>query len=134
MSKEVMKKFTQLSLQDYLQELSSDAGVPGGGSVSAYSASLAIGLSQMVGKIALKRKIKPDLSEQDLEAAQQKRQTIEVRANPDNLRSVPMDQEVLWQVFQNILSNAMRYSPEKMSSVDRRHARSPVVRRCPPGR
>lgn len=53
-----MKKFTDLSLENYLYELSTEQPVPGGGSVSAYVAALAMGLTQMVGKISLKRKRK----------------------------------------------------------------------------
>lgn len=39
-----------------------------------------------------------------------KSQTIEFQAAPDPFPAIPMDQEVIWQVLQNILSNAMRYS------------------------
>ena len=60
-----MKNYSALSLQQYLEELSSDSPIPGGGSVSAYSAALALGLMQMVARITLKRKIKPDLSAED---------------------------------------------------------------------
>ncbi len=60
-----MKNYSALSLQQYLEELSSDSPTPGGGSVSAYSAALALGLMQMVARITLKRKIKPDLSAED---------------------------------------------------------------------
>jgi len=51
-----MKKYTDLSLEIYLKELASDAPVPGGGSVSAYAGALGMGLTQMVARIALKRK------------------------------------------------------------------------------
>ena len=54
--------YSELSLQKYLDVLSSDSPTPGGGSVSAYVAGLALGLMQMVARITLKRKIKPDLS------------------------------------------------------------------------
>jgi len=57
-----MKKYTDLSLQTYLEKLSSDEPVPGGGSVSAYVGSLGMGLTQMVARIALKRKPKADLT------------------------------------------------------------------------
>lgn len=61
-----MQKFTDLSLEQYLSELSSGAPTPGGGSVSAYGASLAMGLTQMVGRISVKRKKKEGMSpEQD---------------------------------------------------------------------
>ncbi len=55
-----MKKFTDLTLEAYLHELASPAPVPGGGSVSAYVAALAMGLIQMVGRVALSRKKKPE--------------------------------------------------------------------------
>jgi len=57
-----MKKYTDLSLEDYLCKLASDAPVPGGGSVSAYVGTLGMGLTQMVARIALKRKPKADLT------------------------------------------------------------------------
>ncbi len=60
-----MKNYSELSLQQYLEELSSGAAIPGGGSVSAYSAALALGLMQMVARITLKRKIKPELSAEE---------------------------------------------------------------------
>lgn len=50
-----MKKYTSLSLTRYLDELSSDKPIPGGGSVSAYTASLAIGLAEMVVQIGMKK-------------------------------------------------------------------------------
>ena len=59
-----MKKYTDLSLETYLEKLSSDAPVPGGGSVSAYVGSLGMGLTQMVARIALKRKPKADLTQE----------------------------------------------------------------------
>lgn len=57
-----MKKYTGLSLESYLEKMASDAPVPGGGSVSAYAGALGMGLTQMVARIALKRKPKADLS------------------------------------------------------------------------
>ena len=65
-----MKKFTDLSLENYLNELSGPEPIPGGGSVSAYVASLAMGLTQMVGRISLKRK--PKEGEEDRRAKIQK--------------------------------------------------------------
>jgi len=59
-----MKKFTELNLKQYLNDLSSDAPVPGGGSVSAFVGSLGMGLTQMVARIALKRKPKAGLTEE----------------------------------------------------------------------
>jgi formiminotetrahydrofolate cyclodeaminase len=57
-----MKNYTHLSLEKYLNELASDEPVPGGGSVSAYAGSLGMALTQMVARIALKRKPKADLT------------------------------------------------------------------------
>jgi formiminotetrahydrofolate cyclodeaminase len=57
-----VKKYTDLSLEDYLEKLASDAPVPGGGSVSAYAGALGMGLTQMVARIALKRKPIADLT------------------------------------------------------------------------
>lgn len=59
-----MKKYTDLSLETYLEKLSSDAPVPGGGSVSAYVGSLGMGLTQMVARIALNRKPKAGLTQE----------------------------------------------------------------------
>ena len=42
-----------------------------------------------------------------------KKQKVEVKTDPDPFPTIPMDQEVIWQVIQNLLSNASRYSPEK---------------------
>ena len=71
-----MGTFSGLSLKEYLEKLSSDAPVPGGGSVAAYTASLAMGLSQMVARIALSRKKKTGLSAEE-EADAQRRRTLE---------------------------------------------------------
>ena len=60
-----MKPYIQQTLTEYLDELSSDKPIPGGGSVSAYVASLAMGLTQMVGRISLKRKKKEGLSAEE---------------------------------------------------------------------
>lgn len=72
-----MKKFTELSLKSYLEELSSDAPVPGGGSVAAYAASLAMGLTQMVGRISLKRKKKQGLTPEEDKADDERREAIQ---------------------------------------------------------
>lgn len=42
-----------------------------------------------------------------------KNQETEISADSKNLPLVPMDQEAIWQVIQNLLSNACRYSPSK---------------------
>ena len=72
-----MEKFTDLSLKQYLQELASEKSVPGGGSVSAYVGSLAMGLTQMVGRISLKRKKKKDLLVEESQKDDQRRTKIE---------------------------------------------------------
>lgn len=59
-----MEKYTDLSLETYAARLASDAPVPGGGSVSAYAGVLGMALTQMVARIALKRKPKAGLSEE----------------------------------------------------------------------
>ena len=73
-----MKDYSALSLQQYLSELSSDAPIPGGGSVSAYAAALGLGLIQMVARITLKRKIKPDLSAEEKAEEEKKRASLQV--------------------------------------------------------
>lgn len=40
-----------------------------------------------------------------------KSQRIEIKTNPDSIPSVQMDKEMVWQVIQNFISNALRYSP-----------------------
>ncbi len=72
-----MKAFTQLAISDYLQALSSAEPIPGGGSVSAYVASLAMGLTQMVGGISLKRKRKEGLSADVAAQEEERREKIQ---------------------------------------------------------
>lgn len=72
-----MEKFTQLTLEEYLNELSSAKPVPGGGSVSAYTGALAMGLMQMVGRVVLARKMKSGLSPEDEAKETTKRATIQ---------------------------------------------------------
>ncbi len=40
-----------------------------------------------------------------------KQQKIDIKINPNPLPVIPMDQDMLWQVIQNLLSNANRYAP-----------------------
>ncbi|HTL48772.1 MAG TPA: cyclodeaminase/cyclohydrolase family protein [Verrucomicrobiae bacterium] len=100
-----MEKFTQLSLEQYLHELSSDRPVPGGGSVSAYVASLAMGLSQMVIRIALKRKKKAGASLEEEARETQRRSTLEnvleslEKAKRDAFQIVNLDPEIYEQVM-----------------------------------
>lgn len=72
-----MKKFTSLSLENYLQELSSAEPVPGGGSVAAYAAALAMGLIQMVGRVSLKRKKKAGLTPEEDRKDDERRASIQ---------------------------------------------------------
>lgn len=72
-----MKKFTELSLENYLNELSSAEPIPGGGSVSAYVGALAMGLTQMVGRISLKRKKKEGLSAEEDRKEAERREKIQ---------------------------------------------------------
>ena len=76
-----MKDYSALTLQQYLDELSSDAPIPGGGSVSAYAAGLALGLMQMVARITLKRKIKSDLSAEDKAQEEKNKITLQEIVN-----------------------------------------------------
>ncbi len=70
-------KFTALTLEEYLNQLSSDAMIPGGGSASAYVATLGMALTQMVGRIALKRKKKEGLNAEESKKEDKKRATLE---------------------------------------------------------
>jgi formiminotetrahydrofolate cyclodeaminase len=71
-----MTLYRDQNLSEYLNELSSEKSVPGGGSVSAYVASLAAGLSQMVIRVTLKRKPKAEWSEEQIKADQAKRESL----------------------------------------------------------
>ena len=112
-----MEKFTRFSLEDYLQELSSDKPVPGGGSVSAYVAALAMGLSQMVAKISLKRKPKKDATPEQLKELEEKKAKMETvlnsleKAKRDAFQIVNLDPEVYEEV------RAAYSAPEKMEDA-----------------
>jgi PAS domain S-box-containing protein len=43
---------------------------------------------------------------------EKKKQRIDIITDPAELPKAPMDKDVIWQVMQNLLSNAIRYSPE----------------------
>ena len=118
-----MKKFSELSLKNYLDELSSEAPVPGGGSVAAYVISLAMGLTQMVGRVSLKRKMKAGLSPEDEKKELERRETIQniidavEKTKKDAFQIVDLDPEVYEQVLQtsgdaqkmeDVLENAFR--------------------------
>lgn len=99
-----MKKFTDLSLENYLNELSSAEPVPGGGSVSAYVGSLAMGLTQMVGRISLKRKRKEGLSpEEDRKESERRDKILKIidvveKIKRDAFAIVNLDPEVYEEV------------------------------------
>lgn len=42
-----------------------------------------------------------------------KLQKIKIVLKPSDFPTIPMDQEVIWQVFLNLISNACRYAPDK---------------------
>ena len=99
-----MKKFTDLTLESYLNELASDAPVPGGGSVSAYVGSMAMGLTQMVGRISLKRK-KKNLSSEEEKQDTARKATIEKivtaleKTKRDAFQIVNLDPQVYQEVM-----------------------------------
>jgi len=100
-----MKKYTELSLETYLEKLASDAPVPGGGSVSAYVGSLGMGLTQMVARIALKRKPKADLTQeqqfQDKANRQRMQEIIDSleKTKKDTLEVVSLDPKIYDEVM-----------------------------------
>jgi len=101
-----MTSFANLSLQSYLDKLSSDAPIPGGGSVSAYVASLAMGLSQMVARITLGRKKKTGLSTPDeIKDAEERRETIQKvldsleKTKTDAFQIVDLDPKIYQEVM-----------------------------------
>ena len=101
-----MEKFTRRTLEEYLNQLSSDEPVPGGGSVSAYVGALAMGLSQMVARVRLKRKKKTGLNEQEEKKDREERQTLQKivdsleKGKQDALEIVDLDP----QVYQEVMS------------------------------
>jgi len=50
-----LKKYSSLSLKNYLQALSQGSPIPGGGSAAAYVACLGMGLGEMAAAIGLKK-------------------------------------------------------------------------------
>ncbi len=100
-----MTLFSNLTLKEYLHQLSSGAPVPGGGSVSAYVASLAMGLSQMVARITLGRKKKADLSAQDEQKENECRETIQKvldsleKTRVDAFQIVDLDPKIYQEVM-----------------------------------
>jgi len=112
-----MKKYTDLSLEHYLNELSSAEPIPGGGSVSAYVAALAMGLTQMVGRISIARKKKTGLSTEEERKEAENRKTIEKivhsleKVRRDAFQIVNLDP----QVYQDVM--AASGDPEKMEDA-----------------
>jgi len=100
-----MTSFSNLTLKEYLEQLASDAPVPGGGSVSAYTASLAMGLSQMVARITLGRKKKAGLSAQDEQTETERRTTIQKvldaleKTRSDAFQIVDLDPKIYQEVM-----------------------------------
>ena len=56
-------KLVELTVKDYLDLLKSDAPAPGGGSVSALSAALGVGLVEMVSDLTIGRERYADFEE-----------------------------------------------------------------------
>jgi len=101
-----MKRYTDLTLEQYLDELTSEKPVPGGGSCAAYVASLGMGLVQMVGNVALKRKKKSGLSPEEEEEETKRRETIRKiidateKTKRDAFQIVNLDPEVYQAVME----------------------------------
>ncbi|MBI4115727.1 MAG: cyclodeaminase/cyclohydrolase family protein [Candidatus Omnitrophica bacterium] len=108
-----MKKFTSLSLSRYLAELSSRKPIPGGGSVSAYVACLAMGLAEMVAQIGMK-KVGPDTL-----PTLQKTITLLKKTRKDALQIVDLD-PVVYQKVINIYGKAKKISDptKKQQMID----------------
>lgn len=100
-----MTSFSEQTLKQYLEQLSSDAPVPGGGSVSAYTASLAMGLSEMVSRITLGRKRKAGLGPDEEKKENERRATIEKilaalqKTRADAFQIVDLDPKVYQEVM-----------------------------------
>ncbi len=115
-----MKKYTDLSLQEYIEKLASDAPVPGGGSVSAYAGALGMALTQMVARIALKRKPKADLTpEQKFQDEANRKRMQEIvdsleKTRADALQVVSLDPKVYDEVMACYKVNA---GPEKLEDA-----------------
>ncbi len=113
-----MPSFADTTLRNYLDQLASDAPVPGGGSVSAYVAALAIGLSQMVARITLARKPKAGLSAEDQKKEAEKRAALEKilglleKVKKDALEIVDIDPKI----YQEVMA-AWGGAPEKMEDA-----------------
>jgi formiminotetrahydrofolate cyclodeaminase len=115
-----MEKYTDLSLETYLEKLASDAPVPGGGSVSAYTGALGMALTQMVARIALRRKPKADLAPeqkfQDEANRQRMREIVNSleKTRKDALQVVSLDPKVYDEVMACYREGA---GPEKLEDA-----------------
>jgi len=115
-----MKKYADLSLETYLEKLASDSPVPGGGSVSAYAGALGMGLTQMVARIALKRKPKADLSAEQKSQDDANRQRMKEivdsleKTRADAMQVVDLDTKVYDEVMACYKEGA---SPEKLEDA-----------------
>ena len=113
-----MPLFADTTLRNYLDQLSSDAPVPGGGSVSAYAAALAFALSQMVTRITLARKPKAGLSAEEQKKEAEKRAALEKilglleKVKKDALEIVDIDPKI----YQEVMA-AYGGAPEKMEDA-----------------
>ncbi len=112
-----MEPYTTLTLEKYLKELSSEKPVPGGGSVSAYAAALAMGLTQMVARVSLKRKIKEGLAAGELKKEKETRALMEKivesleKAKASAFQIVDLDP----RVYQEVISASG--DPQKMEDA-----------------
>ncbi len=95
-----------MTLKKYLEELSSEKPVPGGGSVSALAAAYAMGLTQMVARVALQRKKKKDIGAEEAKKDEQNRQTMQKilealeKTKKDAFQIVDLDPKV----YQNVMA------------------------------
>ena len=94
-------KYTSLSLTRYLAELSSTKPVPGGGSVSAYVASLGMGLAEMAAQIGMKK------ADSSAKAEIQKAVRLLRKAKKDALQVVDLDPKV-YQAVMNTYTKARK--------------------------
>ena len=106
-----MKKYTSLSLSRYLEELSGNKPVPGGGSVSAYVASLGMGLAEMVAGIGMKK------IPAESQAAVKKAVRLLAKARKDALQIVDLDPRVYLTVLKSYQAAKKIADPEKKERV-----------------
>lgn len=106
-----MKKYTSLSLSRYLAELSGKKPIPGGGSVSAYVASLGMGLAEMVAGIGIK-KVSPESQAVVKKAIQVLRKT-----RKDALQVVDLDPQVYTAVLKSYQQAKTLSDPVKKMRV-----------------